>query len=273
MDRLQELIESKDLSGLKEELLAYIIGKNTVCKQPAIIVFISLLQNFDEEIQKLTCRAIAALAQTEENRELLTNANLIDELLKIIKEKQSKSDAVHSAMRALGNICYENFKACELAGKDALQAIVNLTGNYESNEANFNFTVCGLLTNLVNSDENLQNAAAEVDLQNIVWKLLRINLESEINVPVVTQLLNVLTAIVEPTEDDQNTKLFETVIKIMQKCADPEIRALCLELFHNNSENSKLPIFIIEIRSIFYYYSHISLMQSIVLIIWTFMNP
>lgn len=243
MDKVQELIESQDISGLKEELCAYVSGKNAVCKQSTSAVFVSLLQNFDDETQNLTCKAIAELAKTEANRELLTNANLIAELLKIIKQKQHKSDAVHNAMRALGNICYENFKACEIAGKDAFQAIVNLAENYRNNDANFNVTLCGLLTNLLNSDDNLQNAAAELNMQSVVWKLLKVNLETEINVPVVTHLLNVLNVLVEPTEDDQNTKLFETVIKIMQKCADPEIRALCLELFHNNSENSELPYF------------------------------
>lgn len=238
MDKLQELYESKDISGLKEQLSAYVSGKNTFCKR-STKVFVSLLQNFDDQIQNLTCQAIAELAKTEENREFLTNADLVGELVKIVKQKQRKLDNIHNAMRALGNICYENFEACEIAGKDALQAIVDLAQNYRDNDGNFNVTLCGLLTNLLNSNEDLQKAAAELDMQIVILKLLAINLGTEINVPVVTHLLNVLNVLVEPTEDDQNTKLFATVIKIMQKCADPEVRALSLELFHNNSENSK----------------------------------
>lgn len=242
MTTLEELYNKRQIEQLKQELLLLANEQNATNVQIAkAAIFSTLLNEENADLRLVTLKAIAEMVKDENNRVSLTDASVVESLLKMIIDPTSEIS--YNASRALGNICYENEQACGLIKEEGLDKILILIQKYESNSEELNNASCGLLLNVVNyCDDSLQKHAFQCELQDkYLVKALESNLKCNvINTKAASYLLSVLSIITDNIENESYERnLFTAIVKTMQRCADPEVRALCLELFHCHAENSK----------------------------------
>lgn len=199
-----------------------------------------LLLHKNTEIIKLTSQAIAESAKNTENRERLSDPDIIETLLSILDITDPL--CLTQICRALGNLCYENDKARQfVTNGNGLNKMINVIEvNIDgSNNAQLVNITCGFLLNYLSSNETAQKRALELDILKLVEKLIAKKIDHfSANEDLFTHLLLMLSSLTENMVDSWFTEgLCLQLKRILEISINPEISELCLELLHNQGEN------------------------------------
>lgn len=211
-----------------------------------IPVVTKLLNSDSNEIVKLTTQAIAESGKHSQNRDKLTNKQLI-QLLLVVLQTTKNIPSLTQTCRALGNICYENDNAREIMNDtSSLDSIIPVleTSLLNNDNANTQLTkvICGLLFNYLISNETAQKNALKTNLMSLIEKGIKgkINMFAQ-HEDVFVQLLRVLSVVSEQIGDEKFTdELLQQLIKILEMSINPEISEYCLELLHTQAENGNV---------------------------------
>lgn len=196
----------------------------------------TLLNSKNNEVLKLTCQAIADSAKKVENRTALTDFEIIQALLLLLDEKDIA--CLIQVSRALGNLCYENDTARKFITEcDGLQKLLSVIDSNLNSE--FQNVTCGVLCNYLTSNESAQKSALDLNILNLIEKIISKNIEHFTdNENIFTHLLLILNALTENLVDTWfSNELCLHLLKILELSMDPEISETCLELLHNQGEN------------------------------------
>lgn len=229
-------LNAKNITSLKNELSALIPQENVILNSPEII---DALLNYDDNgVVLLTMKLIAECAKLESNRLLLTKANIIKSLLNQFK---GDTDEIYQAIRALGNICYENEQGCNYMGEEGLKSVLNILRDCENYPKMLSTGACGLLLNLLTCSQHLRTLSGKCDILLLIEKVLRTNqrLTDSSVVKHLLSILNTLNEDIEEIKDSDVVGIYSIVVDIMKETTDPEVNILCLEVFQNQCENSK----------------------------------
>lgn len=198
-----------------------------------------LLRYSDARILQLTAQVVAEHAKCEKNRNVLTDADLIQCLLKQLHTENI--DLEQQTLRAIGNICFENEKGCLMVGGGGLQQILEAIKSYQSKkQENVICAGWGVLVNLLTTSEALVKASLRLNILDMIENALSHSEEN--NDSVIQQMLIVLNSVVdeiEETHQSQLKKLCYDVIKIMKTTSNLEIGALCLDFLFSQAESRK----------------------------------
>lgn len=225
----------KTLESIMESEPALELNSSDIIRQ--------LLKINKPEVLKLTAEVIAELAKTESNRRVLTNDDVLNSLLKLLKENDD--ELCFETVRALGNICYENEEACNIIEKTGLDTFLSILKDDENRkDSALTVKICGLLINLFTLHDGLVRVALKDDIMNILEKVLaKYSKSFEENQILLTFLLSLLN-IANDHLDELNMTLKESlcqiIIDIFKKSSNPEISIPCLEIFQVQCEKDEI---------------------------------
>ncbi|KAJ8938448.1 hypothetical protein NQ314_011484 [Rhamnusium bicolor] len=203
----------------------------------------NLLKINKNEIIKLTTEVIAEWAKLESNRKILTNEEIINALLVLLEN--SDVDVIFNAIRALGNICYENEEACNIINKTGIKSVLAiLKKDSEREDKSLTMKTAGLLVNLFSLHDGLPRTALKSKVVPLLEQLLiKYYKPFEENQILLTFLLSILSSLSDYF-DEQNVPftegLCQVVIDIFKVSTNPEISVTCLEIFHGQSEKDEI---------------------------------
>lgn len=206
-------------------------------------LILTLLNNKSESVTAQTVQVIAEWAKTEHNRTLLTDADIINSLTALINNKNQ--DIVINTIRALGNICYENEKACDIVEKSGIDCVLNVLKNdHQRDDSTLTTKASGFLLNLLSTSEQLPRIALKNGILNILETLLTKYKKSfNDNQTVITFLVAILNT-VETYFNEQNIVLSESMcyllVEIFRMSPSPEISVTVIEILHGQTERDNI---------------------------------
>lgn len=234
-------LKSNNVVSVKDALTSILKAPEDVILNNADVID-NLLKYKEPDIVLMTVKLTAECAKSENNRVILTNSSIIKSLLKLF---QGSNDEIYHAVRALGNICYDNEKCCNYIGEEGFKSLLCILREYKTYSDVINTAACGLLLNLLSCSQHL-GTFYKGDTLMLIEELLKMNLSVDVNSSMVKHLLSALLCVmnneVEKVGDVNNTRLYSMITDIMKAAVDPEIGVLCLEIFQCNSECSKCDI-------------------------------
>ncbi|KAJ8974608.1 hypothetical protein NQ317_019353 [Molorchus minor] len=202
-----------------------------------------LLKNNKNEIVKLSTEVTAELAKTEANRKTMTDEEIISILLSFLEDKDT--DIIFNAIRALGNICYENEEACNIIDKIGINNIILiLERDSERDDNSLTTKATGLLVNLFSLHDGLPRTALKNGIITTLEQLfLKYYKHFEENEMLITFLLSVFNHLADYF-DEQNITFFQSlcqlIIDIFKMSTNPEISVMCLEILHTHAEKEEI---------------------------------
>lgn len=236
------------VSGLKESIT---LGKPDRIKQELstlsstpnlqiseIDTFLALLNFENPDILKQCAEATADLAKTEENRLKFTDERIIKALIELMCHPDK--DVVHQALRALGNICYENEASSVLVGERGLRVLFKLV--MENPKGKLASVGSGLLLNLLAPCQSLQKASLELKALDVLEKVLTENAKDiNENEFLFVNMVTVLSFLLEYLEEVEciSKQLCSVIVDILKNSTNMEICSLCIDVLHVVSENSE----------------------------------
>ncbi|EFA00118.1 GTPase-GDP dissociation stimulator vimar [Tribolium castaneum] len=197
----------------------------------------------NEKITQAFVEVAAELSKQERNRKFFTDKEVIEYLLNLLDKPEES--LVIGAIRALGNICYENDDARRIIDKQGLATVISILAKDNNRKNNLlTLKVSGFLVNLLMSNDDLQKAALKFNIVDVIEKLLNKYLKSfNENQMLFAFLLTILNHVIDYI-DDQNIPFTEslccTIIDIFKLSTTPEISVLCLEILHGQSEKEDI---------------------------------
>lgn len=197
-----------------------------------------LLQSDHVQILQLTAQIVAELAKNAQNRNVLTSSEVLQLLLQLIQSECN--NVVYQALRAVGNICFENESACSLIGEAGLQQILDLVKLNQNKKHDLVYAGWSVVVNLLNTSEALVKTALKVNILDVIDKVLLKRGEEDDSL--VQQLLIVLNSVTDEFQEahqQQVKTLCYEVITIMKTTTNLEIGALCLEFLFSQAESRK----------------------------------
>ncbi|KAJ8915842.1 hypothetical protein NQ315_004655 [Exocentrus adspersus] len=225
------------------KILRVMLAQETTVEIINSTVVTNLLKSNRTDIIQLSTEVIAEWAKTESNRKMITDEFIVSNLMDLLKN--SNVDIVFNAIRALGNICYENKEACSLVEKVGISNILQILRDDDKRKDQLLTTkTSGFLLNLVNVHDGLCQTILKNEIMPTLEKLLtKYSKTSDENLMLLTFLLSILNHLLDYT-DDQNISFTEefcrVVISIFKSSTNPEISVICLEIFHGQSEKEEI---------------------------------
>lgn len=239
LDEVAVHLSSNNTIAIEKQLHILLESPSNLILENADVIKL-LLQCRNIKILQLTAQIVAELAKNPKYRNILTDTEVLQLLLKQVQAESS--DIVYQTFRAIGNICFENGNACSLIGDEGLEQILNTVQFYQNRKEHVDVFLAGwgVLLNLVSTSEALTKAAFKLDILNIIESVLSRS-EGDGDA-VIQQLLIILNAVadeIQETQQQQLKKLCYEVIRIMKTTTNLEIGALCLEFLFSQSESRK----------------------------------
>lgn len=232
------LLSSNDFSLLEKELQNIVKDAGNIVLEQDTIIRRLLQCKQDAQVLQLTTQIIADLAKKEENRGLFTNKCIVEDLLTCIK---SCNSVVYQALRAIGNVCFENEKACAIVGEEGLQTILLTINTYqEKGQEEIVSAGLGVTANIVATSEKLAKVSLSLNVLDVVENVLTKNEQNDAVTQQLLILLSSLTDEVTEVHQQQLKRLCYAVIKIMKTTENLEVGALCLEFLFSQAESRKL---------------------------------
>lgn len=246
---LNELTTAIDANNEKDviEKLKLIVAQGEDIELQNNNILKQLIKYDNEKIIQAFVEVAAELSKKEQNRRFFTDKDLIEYLLSLLQKEEES--LVVGAIRALGNICYENEEARTIIDKQGLSTVISILEKDHNRKNNLlTLKVSGFLVNLLISNDDLQKAALKFNIIEVIEKLMKKYLKSfKENQMLFAFLLTILNHVIDYI-DDQNIPFTEdlccTIIDIFKLSSTPEISVLCLEILHGQSEKGTLIYFL-----------------------------
>lgn len=199
----------------------------------------TLLNNKNIEIYKLSAQLIAESCKIIENREKLSDPDIVKTLLSSL-DKEDEVCRIQTC-RALGNLCYENDTARQfVTDLDGLKILINIIElNVDSNNSQVLRCASGCLLIYLMSNESAQKCALDLNILKLIERIIAQKIDNfSGNEDLFTHLLVLLNLMSETMVDAWFTpELCIHLSKILELSVDPEISENCLELLHSQGEN------------------------------------
>lgn len=227
---LKTIIEHSGEIGLKDSALA--------------ISLESALKFDDIDVLKLTAKCVAELAKTDSYRNALSLESIISSLLQLFS--YDNGDLTIQIYRALGNLCYDNETSRKHIGKAGLEIALNqLKSSKCPEDAELQKAGCGFLLNLLMESDELQSAALDYKIFDVVLPILK-QLDSFILYEnCFTHVLLVLNMVADQLVDLWLPQdVCSAVVELLKCSKNLNISELCVEVLYNQLENGKLLLFI-----------------------------
>lgn len=205
-----------------------------------------VLSSEDLEILEMATKLLAELAKSECNRKILTQSDIITKLVECFKYNKPKLSI--NAVRALGNICFENEEGCKIIDEIGMN-VLNLLKDHDSqNELLAN--VLGLLTNFFNSYEMVIRSALNQGIAPVIERILikytkvfqENPQENQIFITFLVSVLNNLLDYADEYNIPFSEDLCNQVVQIFKKSECPGISVSCLEIFHSQIERDDIKL-------------------------------
>ncbi|KAF2883959.1 hypothetical protein ILUMI_22217 [Ignelater luminosus] len=244
LNELNESIKCNNEEDIIHNLEA-IVSQGKTIELTSLSPIEPLFQQKCNEILILAADAIAEIAKSDENRKVLTDKEVTSFLLSLFKYKNVPLTI--QSCRALGNICFENESARELIGKDGLKTLISvITFGKASKDAKLQMVACGFMLNLLMGNDDLQKAALEYDILNLMKDILNEELNDfEAHEDCCTHILLTLNMLTDHMIDTWLSEdLCSVLVEILKISKNPEISVICLEIIHGQLENNDTKLFL-----------------------------
>lgn len=237
-----------------EEVAAHLTSNNTpavekqlqtLVKDASVInlenndVIKKLLHSANSNILHLTAQVIAELAKNAKNRTIISHCDVFQPLLQQLQAESG--EVVHQALRAIGNICFENETGCSIIGDAGLRTILETIKRFQTKKHQEVVNAgWGVVVNLLTTSEPLAKTSLRRNILDMLENAL--TKSDEFGDSVVQQaliILNTVTDEVEEAQQQQLKKICYEVIRIMKCTTNLEIGALCLEFLFSQAESRK----------------------------------
>lgn len=199
----------------------------------------TLLNNKNIEIYKLSAQLIAESCKIIENREKLSDPDIVKTLLSSL-DNEDETCRIQTC-RALGNLCYDNDTARQfVTDLDGLKTLINIIElNVDSNNSQVLRCASGCLLIYLMSNESAQKCALDLNILKLIERIIAQKIDNfSSNEDLFTHLLVLLNLMSEAMVDAWFTpELCINLSKILELSVDPEISENCLELLHSQGEN------------------------------------
>ncbi|XP_015176585.1 PREDICTED: rap1 GTPase-GDP dissociation stimulator 1-B isoform X2 [Polistes dominula] len=197
-----------------------------------------------KEIIAQTAKAIAEMTKTDKGREQYTNTDIVETLMKLLKEDDI--NILIQTSRALGNICYENKNGkVMIKEKDGLKYILQILKkatdlkNTESADM-LRRVASGLLWNFLVDQESLQQQALEENIVQILCNILEI--DGAMAGETITHVLLTLGVLNDANVTFLDKRLIDIVVNILSNSKSLEISEMCLELLYDQADNDEVKL-------------------------------
>ncbi|CAG9831995.1 unnamed protein product [Diabrotica balteata] len=242
---LTKAVIEKNETDISDNLQFLLTQKDT--NLSTVDLFKDLLK-FDnnKSIIKHTAELIAELARIESNREICTDRKLLEDLINLLDNEDA--DIILQSIRAIGNICYENEKACTniyLIGTNKILAILKQYGSGDSDTDKIITTkTSGLLVNLFTLNVEVMKVSIQNGLMPIVEDILvKYSKQFDSSEALLTFQISIVN-LVENYLDGYNAvfthSLCKALIDIFKQSEIPEISIPCLEIFYGLCEQEEI---------------------------------
>lgn len=236
-EEVEALLTSNNISSAEKQLQTIIKGASDV-NLTSVVVIKRLLQRADFKIVELTAHAIAELAKNESNRNVLSKPGVLQPLLKHLQTESP--DVTHQALRAIGNICFENEDGCAIVGEEGLLQILSTVDAFQKRtQPEITSAGWGVLVNLLTTSDTSLKASLKLNILDVIENVVK---GEESEDAVLKQLLVVLNSVTDElgeTHQQQLKRLCYAVIAVMKTTTNLEIGALCLEFLFSQAESCK----------------------------------
>ncbi|XP_019760839.1 rap1 GTPase-GDP dissociation stimulator 1-B [Dendroctonus ponderosae] len=235
-------VNNKDYTEIIR-ILNCLIKQADKVKIKEISLFIALFNLGSQSVQIVAAEATAELCKCLEIRRVFTNAELVNILMQYVKS--DSPELTLEAVRALGNICYENEDACKLVEKEGIDSILTLLRDDSKREDdNITTKVSGLFATLINMNDNVPKAALDGGILTVVEHLL---LKYKVSIAehktAIAFLLSIVDSLIDYIDDVEfvfTERLGKIVVDILKGSEVPRIYVLCLSIFHALSEKDEI---------------------------------
>ncbi|KAJ3662966.1 hypothetical protein Zmor_007280 [Zophobas morio] len=242
LNDLTKAVEANNEESILESLTCVIAqGTDIELENNKILKQIITLKN--DKITQAFVEVAAEWSKHEHNRMVFTDKDIIEYLLSLLDK--AEESLVVGTIRALGNICYENDEARKIINKGGLSKVISLLEEDDKRKNNLlTLKVTGFLVNLLMSNDELQKAALNLNIMDVIEKILNKYIKTfNENQMLFAFLLTVLNHVIDFIED-QNVPFTEslccTIVDIFKMSSTPEISVLCLEILHGQSDKDDI---------------------------------
>lgn len=246
LDELSSAIQELDNAKIKHTLEMLLENSLEIELEKHIIID-NILCIEDLEVLETATKLLAELAKSASNRKVLTQSHIIKKLTECFKYKKPKLSV--NAVRALGNICFENEEGCKIIDELGMNDVISLLKNDDiENELVAN--VLGLIMNLFNSYDTIIKSALNQGIVPIIdglfikyTKVFKENPnENQILITFLVSVLNNLLDYADEYNFVFSEDMCKQVVEIFKHSDCAGISVACLEIFHGQIERDEIKL-------------------------------